>query len=105
MSPNISGVVRAKATIETVTDAEVFNLDITTINTEFSHTFTPKTKAFSLRARSQALLKIAFNATESGTKFFTVQRGTSFFKDDLDFNATIYIQSPQLTLVEIIEWR
>ncbi len=53
MSPNISGVVRAKATIEATTTAEVFNVNLAIANTEYSHTFSTSTKSNKLIIRKK----------------------------------------------------
>ncbi len=106
MAPNISGVVRAKATIEATTTAEVFNVNLAVANTEYSHTFSTSTKSFNVRAReNDAVIKLSFSVGTSGTTYFTLKKGVSLYAQNLDFSSTLYIQSTQPTILEIIEWR
>ena len=106
MAPNISGVVRAKATIEASTDAEVFNYSIASANTEYSITLPSTVKQFHMRVReNNALLKFTFTATESGTKYFTVPRGTSFTSTPLTSSLTIYFQATDVCTLEVLAWK
>ena len=76
-----------------------------TANTETSQALTANTKQFTIRARTRADLKIAFTATESGTNFITIPKGTSYTVSGIDFTGTIYLQSPSTSIpVEILEW-
>jgi hypothetical protein len=105
MSPNISGVVRAKATIESITQGDVFNIAIPIANTEQSYALPNFTKAFYLKIReNNANLKVSFTLGDSGITYFTVPRGTNFFIQNLDFSGTIFFQATAICTLELVVW-
>ena len=106
MAPNISGVVRAKATIEASTGAEIFNFSILLPNTEYSLVLPSTTKQFHMRIREgNAPLKFTFTSTESGIKYFTMPRGNSFTSTAITSSLTIYFQSTSACTLEVLAWK
>ena len=82
----------------------ITNLSISSTNTEFSHTLQNNLKKFVLRSRDKAELKVAFTATESGTNFIPVVAGAVLTLEGLNFSGKVlYIQSPKINTVEILE--
>ena len=99
-SPSFKPIVGAGAASGLVT-----NLVIGVINTEFSHTFQDGIKGFILRSREKTEVKISFTATESGTDYLTLLPRCVLDQDGLEFTGkSIYIQSPNTTVIEIVEF-
>ena len=84
---------------------KITNLSIPVANTEVSHGLTASLKQVIIRAREVVELKIAFTATESGTKYLTIPKNASLELINLDFSSTtLYVQSPVGSItVEILE--
>lgn len=102
---NITGVVRARATVEAAATPNIYNLTAALANTEYSQTLTSNTKSFIIRARNLAKLQIAFISGNSGTTFMTIPPGVSYAQDNISYGGTIYFQSSKpSTIVEIVEW-
>ena len=84
---------------------KITNLAITTPNSEQSHSLTTNLKTLIIRSRGLANAQISFTATESGTKFFTIPRGTTFRQEHLNFSGeTLYVQCDKTTTMEILEF-
>ena len=84
---------------------KVYNVSVALANTEVSQALTADTKAFTIRVRGSANLKLAFTATESATTFITIPRGANYGIDGLKFNGTLYFQTDKASqTVEILEW-
>ena len=91
-------------TVKRSENIKVTNITIPSINTEVSHSLTTEIKTLIIRCREVAELKISFEVGESGTKFFTVPKANSLKLDDLNLTGkTLYLQSPSLATVEILE--
>lgn len=87
------------------TNIRITNLTLTLSDTEYSHSIINNCRKIMLKARTTASLKIAFEVTESGTKYLTIPGNTTFELDDLTLSGKlIYIQSPNgSVVVEILE--
>jgi len=96
-----------KSTTTNVTGAQ--NIKITDLvvaipASEYNHALTSNLKELIIKCRGTAKLQIAFNATESGTKFFTIPKGVSLALDGLEFSSkTLYLQTDKADTVEIVE--
>ena len=77
-----------------------------TPNTETSHTLPTGTKRFLLKARTSAILKLAYAVGTSGTTFATIERRNFYLEDRIGSGTTtLYLQSPTASVtVEIISW-
>lgn len=83
----------------------VTNLSLPVISTEVSLTLQSNLKGVIIRSRTAANVQIAFVATESGTKYLTIPRGTSLSLDVLNFTGkTLYAQADKVTTLEIVEF-
>lgn len=91
--------------IANATDCEITNLSIVNANTEYSHALTNGLKQLRIRCRGIADLQYSFVSGESGTKYFTIFKGTCDSIIDLDFDSKVlYIQSNKASvIVEIME--
>lgn len=86
------------------TVTKITNLAIATAATEVSHALNDNLRAVIIKSRNTAKLQVAFTATESGTKFVTIHKGTALCLNDLELDSeTLYIQSDIATTVEILE--
>ncbi len=86
------------------TTPKITNLVIATPATEESHALNGNLRSLVIRARDRVQLQIAFTATESATKYITLNAGAVLSLDSLEFDSkTIYIQSDTATTVEILE--
>ena len=89
----------AGATVSTIT-----NLSLPVINTEVAHALVSNLKTLIIRNRTKAELKLAFVATESSAKYITLPGGATMELSNLSFTGeTIYMQSPKISVVEILE--
>lgn len=80
------------------------NLSLPTPNTEGSHLLEDGTSQLMIRSRDSKQLKIAFTSGESGTKYVTINPGAVLSLEGIYFvSTTVYLQSPEVTTVEILE--
>jgi hypothetical protein len=85
--------------------AEIFNITLSSANTEFSQALPSNTRKFILKTRGSSILKFSFVSGESGTKFITLKPGAVYTDDNLYASETIYFQSPTSgDVVEIIAY-
>jgi len=85
------------------TTPSMFNVSLGIINTEQSQALPASTKEFIVRTRGAAELKLAFVASESGTKYITIPRRATFTVKQFFTSQTLYFQSPQTgDVVEIL---
>ena len=96
-----SGEIHPITIVDADTTVTIFNVTITSANTEQSQALPANTKEFLIRTRGSAELKLAYDSGDSGTLFVTIPgRATKtvsrFFKAQ-----TLYFQSP--TAGEIVE--
>jgi len=100
---NVGGTV----VIQGATAPVITNLSIPLANTEVAHVLSSGLKKITVRIRGgTSRAKIAFVATESATKYITIERGAVFSEDGLVLNGqTLYIQTTQAAqIAEILEW-
>ena len=85
----------------------IYNVDMTTANTEYSQALPANTRKLDIKLRVQnALLKIAFVEGESGTNYIQISYGSSLHLENVKLNNIIvYFQSPSNSQVcEILAW-
>lgn len=105
--PFIGQGIRAVPGQGTSTAPTIYNVVSPGIpNTEFSQALSADTKQFLIRNRANNDLKIAFTATESGTKFVTLKSSAVLSITNVTLTSvTIYMQTPGTNeTVEILEW-
>lgn len=87
------------------TTPTIFNITIAAADTEQSQALPANTKRLLIKTRGNTLLKLAYNATESGTKYVTIPKQGVFTDNSFYTSQTIYFQSPQAgDVVEIIAY-
>lgn len=102
---NLTGTIRAKATVESSASPTIYNVATILADTEVSQATNIGVKQLLIRVRGFANLKIAFVSGESGVKFITVPRGCSLTLEGLLFTGTLYLQTDKPgQVVEILEW-
>jgi len=95
---------------ETVSGATTPNNSITTspgtANTEFTLSLTGNVKQVFLRCQEQSNLQIAFTASQSGTNYWTIRKGSALILDNLNVNSpNIYVQADQASVnIELMYW-
>lgn len=84
---------------------EITNLTVALSSTEYSHSLKNGLKTLIIKCRTTAKLQIAFVATETSTKYITIQSGASLELDGIAFTGkTLYVQANKPSvIVEIIE--
>ena len=85
----------------------IYNKSMASANTEYSQALPSGVTKIDVKLRAQnALLKIAFISTESGSKYITIPYGSSFHLENTNLEGkTLYFQSPSASQVcEIICW-
>lgn len=92
-------------TLQGATEPKITHLSITNANTEYSHVLVNNLKQLRIRCEQMANLKYAFVQNESGTKGWSVYKGTCDNISDLSFTGkTLYIQSDKASvIIEIME--
>jgi len=79
-------------------------VSLPTANTEVSHALPAGTKRFVIQNRDDGMLKLAYVATESGTKYMTIPPGGVYERDRLKGGTiTVYLQSPKAAQTVVIE--
>ena len=102
---SITQTFRGKAETIGAVNPTIYNVVVANAATEESQALSAKVKAFTIRVRGIANLQFAYVSTESGTKFITVPKGSSYSKDNLNFTGTLYFQTDEDSqVVEIEEW-
>lgn len=83
----------------------IANISLGPINTEQTYTLPIGAKSYLIRTRGASELKLAFVVTESGTKYITIPKRSSFNDCYAAGGLTLYFQSPQSSdVVEILTW-
>jgi hypothetical protein len=85
----------------------IVNIPVPNANTEVSYTLTDDTVRFKFRVRdSGAKAKVSYTSGQSGTNYWTVNRGSVYEEDGLDITGkTLYFQlSKANQVVEIMYW-
>jgi hypothetical protein len=89
----------------TVTTPTITNFNVASANTEETYTFTSGTKRFALRSRMNGKLKLAYEAGDTFTNYFTLNSGCTYEEVNLDLSQSIYFQSNKSSdIIEIISW-
>ena len=91
----------------TATKPIVYNVAMTTQNTEYSQALPAKVKRFTFQLRGANDCKLCFTVGGSGTTYITIKSGSSYSEDGLNPSdvITLYFQSAVNTQVaEIIAW-
>lgn len=102
---NVTGTVRARATLLEAVTPTIYNVSVLLANTEVSQTLTNNTKSFLIRVRGASNLKLAFILGDSGINYITVPAGANYYADGLNFSGTLYFQTTKASqIVEILEW-
>jgi hypothetical protein len=102
---NLTSTIRPLAQVEAASTATIYNVVVATANNEVSQALSPSTKSFTIKVRGTSSLKLAFASGQSGTNYVTISAGSAFTQDGLDFDGTLYFQTPKAAqLVEILEW-
>ena len=94
-------------TLGGVTSPNIYNISVTSANTEESQVLPDGTRSFILRIRGNGSnLKVSFTSGQSGSVFLSVPRGTSYREEGLNTSGlTIYFQTDQPSqIVELITW-
>jgi len=90
--------------VNPVTLSKITNLSLPVIDTEVAHALVANLKEIIIRNRDKAEIKFSFVLGESGTKYVTLNAGAVLSLDSLKFTGeTIYLQSPKVSTVEILE--
>lgn len=83
----------------------ISNLSISLANTEYQFNFQLNTKKFIIRSRSPAKLQFAFVSGNSSINYFTIPIGCSFTEEGVQLqNKSLFVQSNNATILEILEW-
>lgn len=102
---NLTGTIRAKATIEAGSNPVIYNVTCTLANTQYSQALNSGAKKITIRCRDIATLQFAFNSGDTNTLFMTIPHGCTFVEDELLFSGVIYFQASKANvIVEILEW-
>ena len=84
------------------TSQRMTNLSMVTANTEYSHALLSDVKILQIRARGDSNIKMAFVSGESGTKYFTMPKNSSYELKDIKFSSsTLYVQADKAN--EVLE--
>ena len=89
------------------TTPTIYNVNLTTVNTEYSQALPSGTKKVDIKLRGLgALLKIAFTSGASGSTYITVPYGASLHLEGVNLTGiTVYAQSSTASQVlEIVSW-
>lgn len=98
---------RGKATSTPPTTPVIYNkISPLLPNTEFFQTLSDGTKKFTIKNRGTKAIKLAFTATESGTKYITIPGNASMSENDVFLNGvSLYMQVAAASqTIEILEW-
>lgn len=84
----------------------ITNLSAPTADTEVSLAIPDGTRKMTVRVRGTANAQFAFVATESGTKYITIPRGSNYSEDGLNTSSlTLYIQTDSASqIIEVLTW-
>ena len=106
-SPKFDNLDDIKSNTAPGTTPTIYNVALTTANTEYSQLLPTGTRKIDAKLRAtNALLKIAFVSTESGSNYITIPYGSSLHLENVDLSSvTIYAQSPTASqTLEILAW-
>lgn len=102
---NVTGTIRGSSLNQGATSPTIYNVNVLTANTEVSQALSSGTKMFTIRARGNSTIKLAFTSGNSGTLYVTIPAGANYSVSNLNLSATLYFQTSKSNeVVEIIEW-
>lgn len=86
--------------------AVIYNVTMTSANTEYSQALPPNTRKFLIKCRTSFAIKLAFKSGESGTNYLTVPAGMTYWEDQINYaTVTLYFQCATAGKVaEIVAW-
>ena len=83
----------------------IINGTLTSANTEYEIDLPKNCHKFTVQARTNVVLKIAFIAGNSGTAYITIPSSANYWEDGIRTNSNIYAQSPTAgAVIEVIAW-
>lgn len=101
----ITGTIRARATVEAGSTPTIYNVSAPLADTEYSQILNPATKAFMIKVRGTALLKVAFASGQSAITYLTVDNNCTLVQEALNFSGALYFQTNKPSqVIEILEW-
>lgn len=87
---------------------DIFNVDVTLANTEYSQVLPDHTRHFLIKVRgNDAIMRVAFQSGDTNVKYVTIGLGNGFYVGDVDLppGSTIYFQANKPgKVVEILTW-
>lgn len=94
-----------QTTLIGASSSNITNLPLTLADTEYSLALQANLKQLLIKARGYSTLRIAFVATETATKYFTISKGGTLTLDNLSFvSETLYIRASVAgEIAEILE--
>lgn len=99
-------VILVAAILYRSTTPVVYNVTMTSADTEYSQTLPAQTKKFTLKCRGEYDIKFCFTAEASGTTYLTIPSGQCYWDDLIrDASLTLYFQCATAAQVaEITAW-
>lgn len=89
-----------------VTSGAVTETTLASAGTEYSVNLGPGIKSFSVQARGDYDIRIAFSADGTSANYFTIKAGTVYYSPTLFSSPTLYLRSEDdAVVVEIEYWR
>lgn len=84
----------------------IYNVTMTSADTEYSQELPAQTKKFTFKCRGEYDVKLAFESGESGTTYLTVPSKQNYWDDNIrDASLTLYFQCATAAQVaEIVAW-
>lgn len=84
----------------------IFNKTMTLADTEYSYQLPEDTVKFELKCRTDFDVKLSFTSGESGTNYFTIPSGQSYWEDEVETTKTLYFQCADAgKILEIKSWQ
>ena len=94
---------------ERAMNALVVNTDLTVVDTEYCYTATGDVRSLDVQARQGQDIKMAFVTSGSGTTYFTIKSGTTYYADSIQMVSGQVVcwqtAAGAGTDVEMIIWR
>lgn len=99
--PFLLGAAPAAGTVR-----RVYNLTLTSANTEYSLTLTGRVYQLTVQCRTAFDVKMGVASGTSGSVYFTIKSGDAYYEQIVQINEeTLYFQSTQAgVVVEVITW-
>lgn len=84
------------------TTVTIYNVSVTSVNTEITHALPANCRGFILRGRSGMTIKLTYTAGESGTKYLTINPGCVYEDNHFYTSQSIYFRSNVVGIIEIL---